>query len=104
MEDITAPKPIDWAFVESQRADLGQEVFDAIWAMMFEEIDAAIADLEALSVEASEIGATYHLIKGVALNAGLAEIAGLCDVSAPAQALREALSRAHGEAAHAQSQ
>lgn len=69
---------IDWAQIEELSADMG-EGFDDLVAVFLDEVDTAMARLDAAAPDA-RIAADLHFLKGAALNLGFAEFAALCSV------------------------
>lgn len=68
---------IDWARVDDLRAEIGAEDFAEVVALFFDEADEVAARLASMA-DRGPLEAELHLLKGSALNLGLAELAALC--------------------------
>lgn len=68
---------IDWDRVAQLREEVGEDDFQEVVAMFFDEVSG---EIEALNSEqtAQEVEATLHFLKGAALNLGLVDFATLC--------------------------
>ncbi len=67
---------IDWSRVDELRAEIGAEDFAEVVTLFFDEADEVAARLPATAAAAVE--GELHLLKGSALNLGLADLAALC--------------------------
>lgn len=70
---------IDWKRVEELKAEIGADGFIEVADMFLEEAEAAVQALTAAS-RADEVEAQLHFLKGSALNLGLMDLAGVCQV------------------------
>ena len=70
---------IDWDRVASLRAEIGAEDFAEVAEMFLDEADEVVARLRAGGFGPG-LEAELHFLKGSALNLGLRELAGLCNI------------------------
>lgn len=81
---------IDWARVNSLRAEIGDESFDEVVELFLDEVESVIARLRA-SPEPLHFEQDLHFLKGGAWNLGFVDFGAICQ-----EGERQA---AHGEAA-----
>jgi len=67
---------IDWNRVSELRSEVGEDDFDEVLVMFFDEVAEVLENLGSGGVE--EIKHDLHLLKGSALNIGLAEVSTIC--------------------------
>ncbi|MFN3937592.1 MAG: Hpt domain-containing protein [Gemmobacter sp.] len=68
---------IDWDRVRALREEIGQDGFEEVVEMFLDEVDAAVARLEAVGSSAA-LEEDLHFLKGCALNLGFEQLALLC--------------------------
>lgn len=67
---------IDWDRVNELRIEVGEDDFDEVLAMFFDEAASVLANLGNGGME--RIKRDLHLLKGSAINIGLAGVGALC--------------------------
>ena len=67
---------IDWNRVNELRAEVGEEDFDEVLDMFFDEVAEVLGSLGRGGNEATK--RDLHFLKGSAMNIGLAEVSTLC--------------------------
>jgi len=70
---------IDWKRVEELKAEIGIDGFAEVADMFLEEAEGAVQALTG-ALRADEVEAQLHFLKGSALNLGLTDLAGVCQV------------------------
>ncbi len=68
---------IDWKRVEELRDEIGEEDFVEVADMFLEEAEQTITILNG-GLDADEVEAQLHFLKGSALNLGLSDLAAIC--------------------------
>ena len=67
---------IDWNRVSELRSEVGEDDFDEVLVMFFDELADVLENLGTGGVEA--IKRDLHMLKGSAINIGLADVSTLC--------------------------
>jgi len=70
---------IDWKRVEDLKAEIGFDGFAEVADMFLEEAEAAVQALGS-DLRADDVEAQLHFLKGSALNLGLTDLAGICQL------------------------
>ena len=68
---------IDWDRVKELRGEIGPDDFAEVATMFLDEADEVVARLSN-NVEAKQIEADLHFLKGAALNLGFSALSALC--------------------------
>lgn len=97
---------IDWQRIRDLKAEIGSGSFDKIVALFLDEADATTTQMLAATT-APDMKRDLHALKGIALNLGFAELAGLCqtfetraaggDADLPLDQIQDAYSRSRTE-------
>ena len=68
---------IDWKRIAELKDEVGMEDFEEIVTLFLEEVDGAIAELNA-DASGPELADSLHFLKGCALNLGFEALGALC--------------------------
>ena len=67
---------IDWDRIAELLEEVGEDGFDEVLGMFFEEVEEALAALP--GANAAEMKGGLHFLKGAALNIGMNDVSALC--------------------------